>query len=127
MRLVVENGTGRKANAEGYVVGGKTGTAEKSGGRGGYKRKSLLSSFVAAFPMNAPRYVVLVMVDEPKGQKQSSGFATGGWVAAPAVKRIVERAAPLLGVAPVDPNSPEIRRDLMVEVPTVGGKRLASF
>ncbi|NQW12044.1 MAG: penicillin-binding protein 2 [Alphaproteobacteria bacterium] len=127
MRLVVENGTGRKASAEGYLVGGKTGTAEKSGGRGGYKRKALLSSFVAAFPMHAPRYVVLVMVDEPKGQKHSQGYATGGWVAAPAVKRIVERAAPLLGVAPVDPKSPEIRRELMIEMPGIGGKRLASF
>lgn len=127
MRLVVENGTGRKASADGYVVGGKTGTAEKAGGRGGYKRKALMSSFVAAFPMQAPRYVVLVMVDEPKGQKHSQGYATGGWVAAPGVKRIVERAAPLLGVAPVDPKSPEIRRELMIEVPTVGGKRLASF
>jgi len=127
MRLVVENGTGRKASAEGYLVGGKTGTAEKAGGRAGYKRKRLLSSFVAAFPLNEPRYVVLVMVDEPKGQEHSHGYATGGWVAAPAVKRIIERAAPLLGVAPVDEMAPEIRRDLMIEIPSKEGKRLASF
>ena len=63
MRLVVDDGTGRKADAEGYIVGGKTGTAEKVGGRGGYRRKALMSSFVAAFPMQKPRYVVLVMVD----------------------------------------------------------------
>jgi len=127
MRLVVQDGTGSKADALGYIVGGKTGTAEKVGGRGGYKRKSLLSSFVAAFPMQAPRYVVLVMVDEPKGNKESHGYATGGWVAAPAISRIVARAAPLLGVAPVDPEAPEIRRDLMIEMPGEGGKRLASF
>jgi cell division protein FtsI (penicillin-binding protein 3) len=67
------------------------------------------------------------MVDEPKGQKHSHGYASGGWVAAPAVKRIVERAAPLLGVAAVDENAPEIRRDLMIEVPSKGGKRNATF
>jgi cell division protein FtsI (penicillin-binding protein 3) len=127
MRLVVEDGTGSKADATGYIVGGKTGTAEKAGGRGGYKRKSLMSSFVAAFPMHDPRYVVLVMVDEPKGQKETYGYATGGWVAAPAISRIIARSAPLLGVAPVDPESPEIRRDLVIEVPVEGGKRLASF
>lgn len=127
LRLVVNNGTGRKADAKGYLVGGKTGTAEKPGASGGYKRKKLLSSFVAAFPMHKPRYVVLVMVDEPVGNKKSHGYATGGWVAAPAVKRIVERAAPLLGVAPVDMESPDIRRDLLIEVPTEGGKVLASF
>ena len=91
LRLVVENGTGRNANAKGYLVGGKTGTAEKPGRDGAYRRKALLSSFVAAFPVNDPRYVVLAMVDEPKGNKSSYGYATGGWVAAPAVKRIVER------------------------------------
>lgn len=127
MRLVVEDGTGRNADAKGYLVGGKTGTAEKSGGRQGYARKSLMSSFVGAFPLNDPKYVVLIMVDEPKGQKFSHGYATGGWVAAPAVKRIVARAAPLLGVAPVNMDAPEIRRDFMVELPDVGGKRLASF
>ena len=127
MRLVVEEGTGRKAQTDGYVVGGKTGTAEKVSAHGGYRRKALMSSFVAAFPMQAPRYVVLVMVDEPKGQKESHGYATGGWVAAPAVSRIIARSAPLLGVAPADPESPEIRRDLMIELPAEGGKRLASF
>ena len=127
MRLVVLGGTGRKSATEGYLIGGKTGTAEKPGGRGGYNKKSLISSFVAAFPMNAPRYVVLIMVDEPKGQKHSHGYASGGWVAAPAVKRIVERAAPLLGVAAVDENAPEIRRELMIEVPSEGGKYNATF
>ncbi|UUX49096.1 penicillin-binding protein 2 [Nisaea acidiphila] len=128
LRLVVENGTGRNAAAEGYLVGGKTGTAEKPGQGGAYRRKALLSSFVGVFPVNQPRYVVLAMVDEPKGNKSSFGYATGGWVAAPAVKRIVERAAPLLNVAPVDEDAPEIRRALMVKIPQAKGKKaLASF
>ncbi|WP_419905682.1 peptidoglycan D,D-transpeptidase FtsI family protein [Kiloniella sp.] len=100
MRLVVLHGSGRNANAEGYLVGGKTGTADKlKGGR--YVKNSRVSSFVAAFPMNNPRYVIYVMVDEPKGTKKTYGFATGGWVAAPVVKRVVERMAPLLGIEPV--------------------------
>ena len=109
------------------MVGGKTGTAEKSG-VGGYRRKALLSSFVAAFPLNAPKFVILVMVDEPKGNERSHGYATGGWVAAPAVKRIVARMAPLYGILPIDENAPEIRRDLEMKLPTPkGGNRLASF
>jgi cell division protein FtsI (penicillin-binding protein 3) len=128
LRLVVENGTGRKAAAQGYVVGGKTGTAEKPGKHGSYARKSLLSSFVSAFPMHDPRYVVLVMIDEPKGNKSSHGYATGGWVAAPAVKRIVARAAPLLGIHPFDEESPEIRQVLDIQSrQEKGQKRLASF
>ena len=128
LRLVVENGTGRKASADGYLVGGKTGTAEKPGKRGAYARKSLLSSFVSAFPMHDPRYVVLVMIDEPKGNKESQGYATGGWVAAPAVKRIIARSAPLLGIHPVDEESPEIRQVLDIQSPPEKGrKRLASF
>ena len=99
MRLVVTAGTGKQADVPGYVVGGKTGTAEKSGA-GGYSRKALMSSFVGVFPMNAPRYVVLVMVDEPKANARSRGYATGGWVAAPTVGRVIGRMAPLLGVSP---------------------------
>jgi len=128
LRLVVETGTGRKASADGYLVGGKTGTAEKPGKGGSYARKSLLSSFVSAFPMHDPRYVVLVMIDEPKGNKESHGYATGGWVAAPAVKRIIARSAPLLGIHPFDEESPEIRQVLDIQSPPEKGrKRLASF
>ncbi|MDG2286497.1 MAG: penicillin-binding protein 2, partial [Alphaproteobacteria bacterium] len=91
-------------------------------------RKSLLSSFVSAFPMHDPRYVVLVMIDEPKGNKKSHGYATGGWVAAPAVKRIVARSAPLLGLHPFDEESPEIRQVLDIQSPKAKGrKHLASF
>ncbi len=99
LRMVVEEGTGGRAEVSGYAVGGKTGSAEKSGKRG-YRRKALISSFVGAFPIAAPRYLVLVMLDEPAGTKQTFGYATGGWTAAPTVGRIVERIAPLLGVEP---------------------------
>lgn len=99
MRRVVEEGTGVKADVPGYFVGGKTGTAEKSH-NGAYARKALLSSFVAAFPMDSPRYAVIVIVDEPEGNKSTFGYATGGWTAAPAVGHIIARVAPVLGMIP---------------------------
>lgn len=99
MRLVVAHGTGRKAEAKGYVVGGKTGTAEKQIG-GKYKKSAKISSFVGAFPIHAPRYVVFAMVDEPVGNKSTFNYATGGWVAAPVVKRVVAQIGPLLGIMP---------------------------
>ena len=92
-RLVVAHGTGGKADAAGWRVGGKTGTAEKlTDGR--YDGDRLVSSFVAAFPMDAPRYVVLVVIDEPRGIEETFGYATAGWTAAPTVGRIVERIGP---------------------------------
>lgn len=100
LRLVVRSGTGGKAEVAGYLVGGKTGTAEKQGG-GRYRTKALLSSFLGVFPLDDPRYLILVMIDEPVGNEKTYGYATGGWVAAPSVGRIVERMAPLYGLAPV--------------------------
>jgi cell division protein FtsI (penicillin-binding protein 3) len=125
MRLVVEQGTGKMAAAPGYLVGGKTGTAEKISGKG-YAHKTLLTSFVGAFPINDPKYLVLIMVDEPHGTKKSFGFATAGWTAAPTVSRIITRAAPLLGVKPVDENTPEIRQALRIDQPALQVKKLAS-
>ena len=115
MRLVVVEGTGSKAAAAGYLVGGKTGTAERAG-RGGYKRKRLLSSFVAAFPMHRPRYVVLALLDRPRGTRKTHGYATGGWVAAPVIGRTIARIGPLLGVNPVDEESQQIERRMRLEV-----------
>ncbi|MBF0561543.1 MAG: penicillin-binding protein 2 [Alphaproteobacteria bacterium] len=100
MRLVVEDGTGAKAEAPGYLVGGKTGTAEKNVS-GHYVRKALLSSFMAAFPIANPKYTVLVIMDEPQGNKSTFGYATGGWTAAPVVSRVVARIAPMVGIAPI--------------------------
>jgi cell division protein FtsI (penicillin-binding protein 3) len=124
MRLVVEHGTGTMAAAPGYVVGGKTGTAEKVSGRH-YAERKLLSSFIGVFPINDPKYLILVMVDEPHPNKQSHGYATGGWTAAPAVSRIIQRIGPLLGVQPVDESSPEIQRALSVE--SLAGKRIEAY
>ena len=99
LRLIVSDGTGKQAEAPGFRVGGKTGSAEKPGA-GGYRRHSLVSTFAAAFPMDNPRYVVLVMIDEPKGNAYSSGQRTAGWTAAPVVRKVVTRAGPMLGVFP---------------------------
>lgn len=125
MRMVVERGTGRKAAALGYLVGGKTGTAEKAGGLG-YRHKAKLSSFIGAFPMMAPRYVVLAMLDEPRGTGQTLGYATGGWIAAPVVGRTIARLAPIVGIAPVDEKAPAIQREMFVEINS-WGRRVASF
>ena len=124
MRLVVEHGTGTMAAAPGYLVGGKTGTAEKISGKH-YAEKQLLSSFVGIFPINEPKYLVLTVVDEPHPNKQSHGYATAGWTVAPATSRIVQRIAPLLGVQPVDENSPEIQRALAVQ--SLQGKRVENY
>ena len=99
MRLAVLHGTGRKADAPGYLVGGKTGTADKLLGRR-YSDDLRIASFVGAFPMDRPRYVVFAMVDEPRGLKSTYGYATGGWVAAPVVRRVIEGMAPLTGIRP---------------------------
>ncbi len=125
LRLVVEKGTGTKAAAPGYLVGGKTGTAEKASAHG-YLRHELLSSFVGAFPINDPRYLILAIIDEPHGTVQSHGFATAGWTAAPVVSHSVERMAPLLGIAPVDESDPEIERALNIETPADEVRKLAS-
>jgi len=99
LRLVVTTGTGRKADAPGYRVGGKTGTAEKVV-NGRYVRGANVSTFAAAFPMDAPRYVVVMMIDDPKGSKTSFGFKTAGMTIAPATSRLVGKIAPLLGIEP---------------------------
>ena len=124
MRLVVESGTAKMAAAPGYVVGGKTGTAEKNSG-GRYLDKKLISSFIGAFPMHAPKYVILTMVDEPHGTKATHGYATAGWTVAPATSRIIQRIGPILGVAPVDENSPAVVRALTIE--SLAGKKLESY
>ncbi len=99
LRLIVTDGTGRFANVEGMRIGGKTGTAEKAA-EGGYSKHSTVSTFVAAFPMDAPRYVVLAMLDDPKGSAASHGQRTAAWTAAPVVGRVIARTGPMLGVIP---------------------------
>ena len=99
LRMIVVDGTGKKADASGFRVGGKTGSAEKPGS-GGYRKTSLVATFAAAFPMDKPRYVVIAMLDEPQGTAATSGQRTAAWNAAPIVGRLVPRIGPMLGVVP---------------------------
>ncbi|MEL6877944.1 MAG: penicillin-binding protein 2 [Pseudomonadota bacterium] len=99
LRMISMYGTGRSADAEGYRVGGKTGSAEKPV-KGGYSRTKLVSSFAAAFPMDRPRYVVVAVIDEPRGTVASSFQRTAAFNAAPVVGRLVPRIGPMLGVRP---------------------------
>ena len=101
LRLNAVEGTGKNADLAGYEIGGKTGTAEKPS-RGGYRQKALISSFVGGFPMNDPKFVILVSIDEPKGTKETHGYATAGWVAAPSFKVIAEGIVSLYGILPGD-------------------------
>ncbi len=91
------SGTGRRADVAGFAVGGKTGTAEMAVS-GGYRKKSVIASFLGTFPASEPRYVTLVLLFEPKGQESTGGEITAGRNAAPTTARIIERIAPLLGV-----------------------------
>jgi cell division protein FtsI (penicillin-binding protein 3) len=124
LRLVVEYGTARFAAAPGYVVGGKTGTAEKNL-HGRYELKKLMSDFAGVFPMQDPKYVVLTLVDEPHGTKATHGYATAGWTVVPATRRIIERIAPILGVEPVDEASPAIVDALTVN--SLQGKKIEAY
>ena len=97
-RLNVEKGSGRRSEVKGYRVGGKTGTAEKVV-NGRYASDKRFNVFLSGFPIDDPKYVVMVFVDEPKPEK-GQHYATAGMNAAPVVRRIIRRAAPLLGVKP---------------------------
>ena len=113
LRLSVLEGTGKHAAAKGYVVGGKTGTAEKKVGIG-YSKSMLISSFVGIFPMTSPRYAIFAMLDEPIGTKETLGQATGGWVAAPIIKKVIQQIAPILGIAPVNEDTKKVRQKLAI-------------
>jgi cell division protein FtsI (penicillin-binding protein 3) len=105
MRSNVIRGSGTRANAPGLRVGGKTGSAEKPS-KGGIDRKNLISSFAAVFPtdgpVNADRYLVLIMFDSPQGSKLSDFQRLGGYVAAPVAGRVINRIAPFVGVGRKD-------------------------
>ncbi len=92
-------GTGKRAEVPGYQVGGKTGTAEMPG-VGGYREKAVISSFLAAFPMDNPRYLVFVLLFEPKGTQETGGEVLASRNAAPTAGRVISRIGPLLGVMP---------------------------
>lgn len=107
LRLVVTDGTGRKADAPGYRVGGKTGTAEKLVG-GHYASNKVVTTFAGVFPMDEPRYVMVVMLDEPQPTAETFGFRTAGWNVAPVVSKTVSRIAPMLGIRPDKRREPNL-------------------
>ncbi len=106
---VTTEGSGTKAQVEGYLVGGKTGTAEKIGANGTYQDGKVLSSFVAALPIHDPRYIVFAMLDEPVGLDDRPDLYHGGWTAAPAVGDMIARIGPIVGL---EPSPPEAVREL---------------
>ncbi|HBK92847.1 MAG TPA: penicillin-binding protein [Parvularcula sp.] len=108
MREVVTGGTASLAETPGYFSIGKTATAEKPA-RGGYDPNARIASFVGAFPGYAPRYAVLVTLDEPQAVEGTFGYATAGWNAAPTYAAIVGRIAPVLGVMPAGPEIAALR------------------
>jgi len=107
LRLVVTQGTGKKADAPGYRVGGKTGTAEKLAG-GHYTSAAVVTSFAGVFPMDEPRYVMVMMLDDPKATAETYGFHTAAWNIGPAFGVAVSRIAPLLGIAPDKNREPDM-------------------
>lgn len=102
MRLVVTAGTGTFARVPGYLVGAKTGTSQKVG-RHGYRLHANLSSMIAAFPINAPRYLIYAMLDSPHADAATHGYSTGGWTAGPVIRNVISRIGPMLGVLPASP------------------------
>ena len=106
MRLNAVMGSAKRANVPGYFIGGKTGTAEKVV-NGRYDKSRVMTSFMGVLPANNPKYLMLVILDEPKGSKETYGFRTSGWNAVPAGGRIFERILPLLHLAPVFDNPPD--------------------
>lgn len=100
MLKTLEEGTARKAKVQGYLIGGKTGTAEKVE-KGRYLKDGRnLTSFFGVFPLDNPEYLVFVSLDEPQAIQGTYGFTAAGWNAAPLGGRIITRIAPMLGVEP---------------------------
>ena len=130
--LTVQKGTGEKAKQANYLIGGKTGTADKPGLKGqgrGYHTGAVLASFIGVFPVEAPRYLVLVLLDEPHGDASSKGLHYAAWTAAPVVGVIVDRIGPLLGVRPSDPKANDAFAERLVVTKLEGRKeeRLAAL
>jgi cell division protein FtsI (penicillin-binding protein 3) len=130
--LTVQKGTGEKAKQANYLIGGKTGTADKPGLKGqgrGYHTGAVLASFIGVFPVEAPRYLVLAVLDDPHGDASSKGLHYAAWTAAPVVGVIVDRIGPLLGVRPSDPKANDAFAERLVVTKLEGRKeeRLAAL
>ena len=100
LRQVVVRGTAKLAEVKGYEVGGKTGTADKPNATGGYSRDKTISTFAAFFPASAPKYVLVIALDEPTAIINNTAFRTAGLTAAPVVGKAIRRLAPVLGMRP---------------------------
>lgn len=100
MRQVVVRGTARRAEVEGFEIGGKTGTAEKPGRRGGYDRNRVIASFASVFPTSEPEYALIVSLDEPTDRSGPKPVRSAGKTAVPVAAEIVRRVTPLLGMRP---------------------------
>lgn len=117
MRAIVTGGTAEFGEVPGYFVGAKTGTAQKISDTGGYRRHLNYASFIAAFPMYAPRYVVYIAIDSPHPTAATHGFTTGGWIAGPAVGHVIARIGPMLNVMPRFDNVASINQELSLPNP----------
>ncbi len=119
MRLIVVDGTGNFGEVPGYFVGAKTGTAQKVSAHGGYKKHTNYSSYVAAFPIYAPRYVVYIAIDSGHATAATHGFTTGGWMAGPSVSHVIARIGPMLNVMPQfnQPQVDAINQELAIPMP----------
>ncbi|MCF8463102.1 MAG: penicillin-binding protein 2 [Rickettsiaceae bacterium] len=114
LRLTITEGNSKKAAVKGQLVEGKTGTAEKLVGKK-YSKNNRISSFIAAFPAIDPKYVIFVMLDDPRGIKENFGLATAGFTAAPLAAKIIERMAALYGMASYDENDESIKQALEID------------
>ncbi len=113
LRLIVDKGSGKKADIKGYMVGGKTGTAEKVQG-GQYNKKLNTALFIAVFPINDPKYMIFIAVDEARPNKINCGYTTGGMIAAPIAAEITREIAPILNVDIQNPITAEIARSMNI-------------
>ena len=114
MRLVVTDGSGKRANVPGYEVGGKTGTANKLSDRGKYVDKKVRTTFVSAFPISEPKYALIVMLDEPQPLKETWGFVTSGWNTVPTASKIIAAIAPQLNLK-ANYDIDELRKQRIIE------------
>jgi cell division protein FtsI (penicillin-binding protein 3) len=106
LREVVVRGTARRANIEGYEIGGKTGTADKARPGGGYYRDRVISTFAAVFPTSAPKYVLVLSLDEPTDRSGRFPVRTAGRTAVPVAAEVIRRITPILGMRPALPVAP---------------------
>jgi len=100
LRQVVTRGTASFGEVAGYEVAGKTGTADKPNPQGGYYADKVIATFASVFPASAPRYVLIVTLDEPVETSGDEPRRTAGWTAVPVAAEIIRRVAPLLGLRP---------------------------